>query len=190
MWRIGDISRRHLEGNDVQNEQDYSPGATEVAEGSAARALGVSFNILAEVEFAMGAQGVIVSQGSRSGGYTLFVKARRLQFVYNFLGVASEQRLSCPAPSFGMHAVGVEFRNNGVRKNNETLATITLYVDGKATDSADFRTQSNHDALAGEALAVVVYHSGDRVPQQYDSNFPFTGGQVMNVMYDIRSGRA
>ena len=46
-------------------------------------------------------QGVIVSQGSRFGGYTLFVKDGKLAFVYNFLGIPPEQQLSCPAPPPG-----------------------------------------------------------------------------------------
>jgi arylsulfatase len=57
----------------------YYPGTTEVPEASAARTLGVSFKILAEVEFAKDSQGVIVSQGSRFGSYTIFVKSGRLK---------------------------------------------------------------------------------------------------------------
>ena len=60
----------------VNGRYAYYPGTTEVPEASAARTLGVSFKILAEVEFTRDAQGVIVSQGSRFGGYTLFVNTK------------------------------------------------------------------------------------------------------------------
>jgi arylsulfatase len=162
----------------------YYPGTTEVPEASAARTLGVSFKILAEVEFAKDSQGVIVSQGSRFGGYTMFVKGGQLNFVYNFLGIPPEQKLSCPAPASGRHVVGVEFRKKSVSKNLEVLGTMTLYVDDKAAGSGEFRTQSGHYALAGEGLAV-GYDSGDRVSKEYDSKFPFTGGRVIKVIYDI-----
>ena len=162
----------------------YYPGTTEVPEASAARTLGVSFKILAEVEFAKESQGVIVSQGSRFGGYTMFVKGGQLHFVYNFLGTPPEQKLSCPAPASGRHVVGVEFKKKSVSKNLETLGTMTLYVDEKAVGSGEFRTQSGHYALAGEGLAV-GYDSGDRVSAEYDSKFPFTGGRVIKVIYDI-----
>ncbi|MEK8225576.1 hypothetical protein NKG05_04755 [Oerskovia sp. M15] len=33
-----------------------------------------------------GAQGVLIAQGGRVGGYSFFVKDDRLHFVYNFLG--------------------------------------------------------------------------------------------------------
>ncbi|MET0892547.1 MAG: arylsulfatase, partial [Pseudoxanthomonas sp.] len=130
----------------------YYPGTTEVPEASAARTLGASFKILAEVEFAKDSQGVIVSQGSRFGGYTLFVKDRQLNFVYNFLGIPPEQKLSGPVPAPGVHVVGVEFKKTSISEKNETLGKATLYVDDKAVGSADIRTNSGHYALAGEGL--------------------------------------
>jgi len=162
----------------------YYPGTTEVPEASSARTLGVSFKILAEVEFAKDSEGVIVSQGSRFGGYTMFVKGGQLSFVYNFLGIPPEQKLSCPLPPTGKHVVGVEFRKKAMGEKLETLGTMTLYVDDKAVGSGEFRTQSGHYALAGEGLAV-GYDSGDRVSAEYDSKFPFTGGHVIKVIYDI-----
>jgi len=66
----------------------------------------------------------------------------------------------------------------------ETLGTMTLYVDDKSTANGDFRTQSGHYALAGEGLAV-GYDSGDRISVEYQSRFPFIGGQIIKVVYDI-----
>jgi arylsulfatase len=162
----------------------YYPGTTEIPEASAARTLGVSFKILAEVELTQDAQGVIVAQGSRFGGYTLFVRDGQLAFVYNFLGIPPEQKLSCPAPTSGRHVVGVEFRKERMGENNEALGTMTLHVDDAEVASGDFRTQSGHYALAGEGLAV-GYDSGDRVSQEYDSRFPFAGGRIIKVVYDV-----
>jgi arylsulfatase A-like enzyme len=162
----------------------YYPGTTEVPEASSARTLGGSFKILAEVEFAKDTQGVIVSQGSRFGGYTLFAKGGQLHFVYNFLGIPPEQKLSCPLPAPGKHVVGVEFAKKGIGKTHEVLGTLTLHVDETAAASADFRTQSGHYALAGEGLAV-GYDSGDRVSAEYDTKFPFSGGRIVKVIYDL-----
>jgi arylsulfatase A-like enzyme len=162
----------------------YYPGTTEVPEASAARTLGVSFKILAELELTKKTQGVIVSQGSRFGGYTMFVKGGHLAFVYNFLGIPPEQKLTCPAPTSGKHVVGVEFKKKSLTRMNEVLGTMTLYVDDKAIASGDFRTQSGHYALAGEGLAI-GYDSGDRISSEYQSRFPFTGGQIIKVIYDI-----
>jgi len=162
----------------------YYPGTTEIPEASAARTLGVSFKILAEVEFAADTEGVIVAQGSRFGGYTLFVKDGQLTFVYNFLGIPPEQRLACPAPKSGKHIVGVEFVKKSAGKNMEALGKMTLYVDDKPAGSADFRTQSGHYALCGEGLCV-GYDSGDPVSKEYTTKFPFAGGEIVKVVFDV-----
>lgn len=162
----------------------YYPGTTEIPEASSARTLGVSFKILAEVQFEQAPQGVIVSQGSRFGGYSLFVKDGKLQFVYNFLGIAPEQRLTAPVPAAGAHVVGVAFDKTSISPDNEALGTMTLYIDENAVASAPFRTQTGHYSLAGEGLAV-GYDSGDPVSAQYTSGFDFSGGRIVKVVYDV-----
>lgn len=162
----------------------YYPDTSEVPEASAARTLGGSFKILAEVEFTRTSRGVIVSQGSRFGGYTMFVKDGELNFVYNFLGIAPEQKLSCAAPPSGRHVVGVNFAKQSVSEKLEVLGTMTLYVDDASMATADFRTQSGHYALAGEGLAV-GRDSADPVSIEYSSGFEFTGGRIFKVTYDV-----
>jgi hypothetical protein len=84
----------------------YYPGTTEVPEASTASTHGRSFKIFAEVEFTGDSQGVIFAQGSRFGGYSMFVKGGKLFFVYNFLGISPEQRLTCDAPALGKQSSG------------------------------------------------------------------------------------
>lgn len=48
-------------------------------------------------------EGVIFAQGSRFGGHSMFVKDGKLSYVYNFLGIPPEQRVTCPAPTSGKH---------------------------------------------------------------------------------------
>jgi len=162
----------------------YYPGTTEVPEASGARTLGASFKIAAEVTFTDKTEGVIVSQGSRFGGYTLFVKNSTLNFVFNFLGIPPEQKLSCPAPKSGSHIVGVEFNKNSISKLNEALGTMTLHVDDKTAATGDFRTQSGHYALAGEGLAV-GRDSGDPISKEYGAGFVFKNGEIAKVVYDV-----
>jgi len=125
-----------------------------------------------------------VAQGSRFGGYSMFVKDGQLTFVYNFLGIPPEQELSCAAPKSGIHVVGVEFEKESISENNEVHGTMTLYVDENEEASGEFRTQSGHYALAGEGLAV-GYDSGDPVSKKYEGQFPFTGGELIKVIYDV-----
>ena len=162
----------------------YYPGTTEVPEATAARTLGSSFKALAEVEFTGDTRGVIFAQGSRFGGYSLFVKGGKLIFVYNFLGIPPEQRLATDAPLLGKHIVGVEFNKDSISKNLETLGQMKLYVDDKVVAEAPFRTQTGHYALCGEGLSIGT-DTGDSVSSEYKSKFEFTGGRVVKVVFDV-----
>jgi arylsulfatase len=161
----------------------YYPGTTEIPEASSARTLGVSFKISAEVEFTGDSQGVIFAQGSRFGGHVLLVKGGKLMYVYNFLGIPPEQRLTCPAPALRKHVVTVEFAKESMGKHLETLGKMTLSVDGKAAGSGAFRTQSGHYALCGEGLCI-GYDSGDAVSSEYKPKFPFSGGRIVKVTFE------
>ncbi|HYV13705.1 MAG TPA: arylsulfatase [Pyrinomonadaceae bacterium] len=162
----------------------YYPGTTEVPEATAPRTLGSSFKALAEVEFTGDSHGVIFAQGSRFGGYSLFVKGGKLIFVYNFLGIPPEQRLASDAPTDGKHIVGVEFNKQSISKNLETLGQMKLYVDDKVVAEGPFRTQSGHYALCGEGLSIGT-DSGDSVSSEYKPKFEFTGGRVVKVIFDV-----
>ena len=159
----------------------YYPDKSEIPEAAAARTLGASFKILAEVEFTKGTQGVIVSQGSRFGGYTMFVKGGQLQFVYQLPRHPAGAEAELPGPHVRKAFFGVDFAKASVSKNLEALGTMTLYVDDKAAASANFRTQSGHYELAGEGVAV-GRNSADPVSKEYLSGFAFTGGQIFKVL--------
>ena len=162
----------------------FYPGTTEVPEATAPRTLGSSFKALAEVEFTGDSQGVVFAQGSRFGGYSLFVKDGRIFFVYNFLGIPPEQRLTCEAPKLGKHIIGVEFTKESISKKLECLGQMKLYLDDKVVAEAPFRTQTGHYALCGEGLSIGI-DSGDSVSSEYKPTFEFTGGRVIKVIFDV-----
>lgn len=162
----------------------YYPGTTEIPEASAAPTLGRSFKILAQVTFKAGAKGVVVAQGSRFGGYSLFIKDGKLNYTYNFLGIPPEQRLVCTAPASGKHIIGVEFIKQSMSKKNETLGAMKLYIDNKLMAQAPFRNQSGHYAICGEGLCI-GYDSGDAVSKAYHNKFAFTGGKIHKVIYSV-----
>jgi len=161
----------------------YYPGTTEIPEASAAPTLGRSFKILANVTLKPGVNGVIVAQGARFGGYTLFAKDGKINFVYNFLGIPPEQKLTAALPASGEHIIGVEFIKEKMSAKNETLGTMKLYVDGKVKAEAPFRTQAGHYALTGEGVCI-GYDSGDPVSKSYNYRFPFTG-EIQKVIYSV-----
>jgi arylsulfatase len=162
----------------------FYPETSEIPEATAPRTLGASFKALAEVDFTGKSQGVIFAQGSRFGGYSLFVKNGKLVFAYNFLGIPPEQRLSCDVPKAGKHIVGVEFAKAGHGEHGEAQGKMTLYVDDREIAQADFRTQSGHYALCGAGLCI-GYDSGDAVSSEYKAPATFSGGKVVKAIFDI-----
>jgi arylsulfatase A-like enzyme len=168
----------------VDGRYTYYPNTTEVQEALAARTQSVSFKILGDVEFTETSEGVIVAQGSRFGGYTLFVKGGEVVFVYNFLGLPPEQRVSAPAPEEGRHVVGVDFQKERMGEYHETYGTLSLYIDEEVVAEDEIRTQLGRYALTGEGLCV-GYDSGDVVTTEYPNRFPFTGGTIHKVVFDV-----
>jgi hypothetical protein len=168
----------------VNGRYTYYPGTTEIPEASAARTLGVSYKVLAEVEFSRQSQGVIFAQGSRFGGQSLFVKNGKIHYVYNFLGIPPEQRVSCDAPASGKHVVGIELVKEGLGEYHEARGQMKLYLDDKLADSGPFRTMTGHYAICGEGLCIGT-DSGDPVSSAYTTKFPFTSGRVVKVVFDV-----
>jgi arylsulfatase len=162
----------------------YYPGTTEVPEHSAANTHAVSYKILAEVDFTPDSEGVIVAQGSRFGGHALFVKDGTLFYVYNFLGIPPEQRISVPAPATGRHIVGVEFTKERQGERRESHGPLKVHVDEDVVAEEEIRTMTGLYALAGEGLCV-GYDSGDAVSSLYTPRFEFSGGEIQKVVFDV-----
>jgi arylsulfatase A-like enzyme len=160
----------------------YYPGTPEVPECCAADTHGVSFDVVADVELLTeAAEGVIFAHGSRFGGHALFVKASRLHYVYNFLGLAPEQhivsdRLIPP----GRHALAVEFVKLHHGEYREAHGIATLFVDQRVVARTPIRTQASDFSARGEGLCI-GRDGGDAVTAEYRAPFPFTGGLIHRV---------
>jgi arylsulfatase len=162
----------------------YYPGTSEIPEHSAANTHGVSFKILAEVEFTADSRGIIFAHGSRFGGHALFVKEGKLHYIYNFLGIPPEQRLVGDAPRSGTHIIGVEFKKERMGKYKESFGPAKLYIDDKIAAQAEIRTMTGHFAITGEGLCI-GYDSGDAVSSEYRPKFAFSGGRIVKVVFDV-----
>jgi catechol 2,3-dioxygenase-like lactoylglutathione lyase family enzyme len=156
-----------------------------VSERTAASTHGRSYKILAEVELTdPDAQGVLLAQGSRFGGHSLFVKDRKLWYVYNFIGVPPEQQFVSEPLEPGKHVLGMEFVKESVGEHHESHGTTRLYVDDEVVAEGPMRTQPGHFTLCGEGLCV-GRDSGDAVSKEYKPQFPFTGGTIAKVEINV-----
>ncbi|MEA3020712.1 MAG: hypothetical protein QOI47_2236, partial [Actinomycetota bacterium] len=68
----------------------YFPGIGSLTEVLAPNLKNRAFQIVAELDVTEGADpdGVVVAQGSSSGGYAVYIKDRRLHYVHNLLGAS------------------------------------------------------------------------------------------------------
>jgi arylsulfatase len=116
------------------SSQLFFQGMGRLSENSVVSIKNKSFSVTAEVDVpAEGAEGVIIAQGGRFGGWSVYARGGRLTFVYNVLGLqefATESELPVPP---GVHQVRMEFAydGGGLAKGGD----VTLYHDGNPVGS-------------------------------------------------------
>jgi arylsulfatase len=126
---------------------------------------------------------VIFAQGSRFGGQSMFVKDGKLHYAYNFLGM-EEQTFTTDLPSPGTHIFGVEFTIEGHDEHNQPTGTTRLHVNDEVVDEGPMRIMLIQYGLCGEGLCI-GYDGGDAVSSAYKPRFEFTGGKIVQVVFDV-----
>ncbi|MCO5223668.1 MAG: arylsulfatase [Thermomicrobiales bacterium] len=156
----------------------YYPDTAPVPEGVAVNVRNRTYKILANVEIEdPECSGVIFAHGSRFGGHALFIKDRKLWYVYNFLGIRPEQQFVSEELTPGNYTLGMEFTREGEGENHESVGTTKLYVNDTVVAEGPMRTQLGKFTLCGDGLCV-GRDSGDNVSHEYTSPNPFTGGKI------------
>ncbi|MGV8122115.1 MAG: arylsulfatase [Candidatus Xenobiia bacterium LiM19] len=159
----------------------YYPDTEPVPEIAAVNIRGRSYKILADVEIAdPGCSGVIFAHGSRFGGHALFIKDRKLHYVYNFLGMKPEQQFVSPELKPGKYTLGMEFTREKAGEHGESLGKTKLYVNGKVVAEGSMRAQVGKFTLSGDGLCV-GYDSSDAVSSEYTTPGEFKGGKILFV---------
>ena len=159
----------------------YYPGTGSVPESVAANVRGRSYKILADVEITdPNCSGVIFAHGSRFGGHSLFIKDKKLYYVYNFLGIPPEQKFVSPELKPGKYTLGMEFTREKAGPNHESVGTTKLYVDKKVVAEGPMRAQVGKFTLCGDGLCV-GFDSADAVSHEYAGANPFKGGTILFV---------
>jgi len=152
-----------------------------VPESVAVNVRGRSYKILADVEITdPNASGVIFAHGSRFGGHSLFMKEKKLHYVYNFLGIKPEQKFVSPELKPGKYTLGMEFIREKAGPNHESVGKTKLYVDKQVVAEGPMRAQVGKFTLCGDGLCV-GFDSADSVSQEYKGTAKFKGGTILFV---------
>jgi arylsulfatase A-like enzyme len=167
----------------------YHPGTSPVPEGVAVNTRGRSYKILADVEITdANCSGVVFAHGSRFGGHTLFIKNKKLYYVYNFLGIKPEQQFVSPELKPGKYTFGMEFTREKAGKYQESIGKTKLYVNDKVVAEGPMRTQPGKFTLSGDGLCI-GRDSGDAVSQEYKSPGEFKGGTILGVAVTVETAQ-
>ncbi|HML13542.1 MAG TPA: arylsulfatase [Xanthobacteraceae bacterium] len=98
-----------------RNEFSWSGEITGTPNGDAPNILAASFNYKAEVDIPEGgAEGMIVTQGGRFGGYGFYVLKGKPVFLYNFLDFQRTRWEAADALTPGKHTVEFDFKYDGL----------------------------------------------------------------------------
>ena len=135
----------------------------EVPERSAANVHGVSYKILAEVEFTQDCAGRDLRRRARASAATR-CSSRTGSSLTSTTSSASRPSSASRrrAPASGKHVVGVEFTKERMGEHHESHGPLKLYVDDKVVAEEEIRTMTGHFSLCGEGLCI-GYDSGDGV---------------------------
>ena len=143
-----------------------------------------SLTITADVEIpAGGANGVILAQGGRFGGWTLYMKGGKPIYTYNFIGLQRFTVAGAQAIPPGKATIRLEFAYDGGGVAKGGLATI--YVnDKKVGEGRIERTQpgifsADETADVGEDDATPVTEDY----KAYDNKFT---GKILKIKLDLK----
>ncbi|HKU73069.1 MAG TPA: arylsulfatase, partial [Pyrinomonadaceae bacterium] len=108
-----------------RNSVTYGPGMKGMGTDIFIATPGKSYTMTADVDVQTGANGVIVCQGGRFGGFSFFLNGGKPTFVYNYLGLEKYTVASSQVLSPGKHTIVYEFKSDG-GLGKGGIGTITI----------------------------------------------------------------
>src|SRR6188472_3287680 len=165
------------------SSQLFFPGMGRLSENSVVSIKNKSFSVTAEVEVPSGeANGVIIAQGGRFGGWALYAKDGNAKFVYNVLGIQRfHVEAESPIPT-GSHQVRMEFAydGGGLAKGGD----VTLYYDGEPVGTGRVgATQAM--IFSADETTDIGYESGTTVTTDYTAATSKFTGKIHWVQIDL-----
>ncbi|MFB6610976.1 arylsulfatase [Agromyces sp. NPDC056379] len=165
------------------NSQLLFSGMGRLSENSVVSIKNKSFSVTAEVEIPDGgANGVIIAQGGRFGGWSVYVVDGKAKFVYNVLGIQEFATVADSAIPAGKHQVRMEFAydGGGLAKGGG----VTLYYDGEAVGTGRVgATQAM--VFSADETTDVGYESGTAVSPDYTPQTSRFTGTINWVQIDL-----
>jgi arylsulfatase len=164
------------------NTQLFFPGMGRLSELSVLNIKNKSFSVTAEIEVgSKPANGVIVAQGGRFGGWSVYFDQGCLSFVYNVLGIQHFPVEATTPITPGKHQVRMEFAYDGGGLGKG--GGVTLYYDGNKVAEGRIGATQAMIFSADETLDI-GYESGTPVSPSYTTHTSKFNGKIHWVQLD------
>jgi arylsulfatase len=161
----------------------YYPNGAAIELAAAVNTKNRSHSIVADVVIPEGgAEGVLLANGGRFGGYSLYVQGGKLRYTYNFLGKGQITfEADAPLP-VGRCELGFSFEKTGPQPFGAG-GIARLYINRKQVAEGEIARTVPFMFGLGESLQC-GFDGGNAVSDSYQSPFHFTG-TINRVVVDV-----
>jgi Sulfatase len=164
------------------NSQLFFAGMGRLSENSVVNIKNKSFSVTADIDVPeAGAEGVIIAQGGRFGGWAVYAKQGSLKFVYNVLGIQEFNVESDSMLPAGSHQARMEFAydGGGLAKGG----AVTLYCDGEPIGTG--RVEATQPMVfSADETTDIGHETGTTVTADYTARDSRFNGKIHWVQLD------
>lgn len=159
-------------------------GMVGMAENAFINVKNASVTITADVVIPKGgAEGVILAQGGRFGGWSLYMKDGKPAYTYNFVGVQQYTVNGSETVKPGKATIKMDFAYDGNGRGKG--GTATLFVDGKKIGSGRIE-RTNVNVFSADDNADVGMDEGTNVASAYKERFNLFTGKIEKIQVDVK----
>jgi arylsulfatase len=159
-------------------------GMTGMMENAFINVKNQSVTLTADVETVpSGTSGVILCQGGRFGGWSLYVKAGKPAYTYNWVGLKEFTVNSSESLPPGKSTIKVDFAYDGNGRGKG--GTVTLYIKDKKVGSGRVE-HTNANIFSADDAADVGVDEGTNVSRAYKIHDNRFTGKIEKVRVDVK----
>ena len=163
--------------------QTFYPGMGRLSENSVVSIKNTSFSVTADVDVPeSGADGVLIAQGGRFGGWALYAKDGKAKFVYNVLGIHEFSTVADEPVPTGHIQIRMEFSydGGGLAKGGD----VTLFYDDRPVGKG--RVEATQPLVfSADETTDIGYESGTTVTPDYSARTSRFTGKIHSVRIDL-----
>ena len=158
----------------TRNSLTLHEGMSGITENAFINIKGRSYSVTADLDVpAGGANGVIIAQAGRFGGWSLYMKGGRVHHVYNYGGLERTTASSTAALAPGKHTVRYDFVYDGGKPGSGGLSRLS--VDGKPVAEARVPKTMPYAYSGDEGIDIGMDNETPVTEEYKQGNNRFTG---------------